>query len=63
MPQAYNASKEFQGKRVVVVSVPGAFTPACQGKHVGPFFENVDKMVQKGVDIVAIIATNDPFGK
>lgn len=27
IPQLYDASKEFAGKKVVIVSVPGAFTP------------------------------------
>lgn len=30
MPETYDASKEFAGKKVVIVSVPGAFTPGCQ---------------------------------
>jgi len=62
MPQEYDASKEFAGKKVVLVSVPGAFTPGCQAFHIPPYLENLDKIVQKGVDIVLVIANNDAWG-
>ena len=61
MPQEYDASKEFKGKKVVLVSVPGAFTPSCQAMHIPPYMQNLDKLVSKGVDLVAIIASNDSW--
>ncbi|EMC94577.1 hypothetical protein BAUCODRAFT_149714 [Baudoinia panamericana UAMH 10762] len=59
MPQEYDASKEFKGKKVVLVSVPGAFTPGCQAYHIPPYLENFDKLTSKGVDLVVVIAFND----
>lgn len=61
LPQSYDASKEFAGKKVVLVSVPGAFTPSCQAFHIPPYIENIDKLQSKGVDLVVVIASNDPF--
>lgn len=76
MPQLYDASNEFAGKRVVLVSVPGAFTPVsalveisfiidlwqgCQARHIPPYIENIDKLASKGVDLVVVIASNDAF--
>jgi len=61
LPQSYDASKEFAGKKVVLVSVPGAFTPSCQAMHVPPYLQNEDKLASKGVDLVVVIASNDPF--
>jgi len=60
-PQEYDAGKEWKGKKVVLVSVPGAFTPGCQAKHLPPYIENLSKLKEKGVDIVAFIAYNDAF--
>jgi alkyl hydroperoxide reductase 1 len=59
MPQEYNASKEWKGKKVVLVSVPGAFTPGCQARHLPPYVGNLDSIIDKGVDLVAVIASND----
>ncbi|EME49677.1 hypothetical protein DOTSEDRAFT_58872 [Dothistroma septosporum NZE10] len=61
LPQSFDASKEFAGKKVVLVSVPGAFTPGCQALHIPPYFTNLDKLLQKGVDLVVVIASNDSF--
>ncbi|KAL1599646.1 hypothetical protein SLS60_007449 [Paraconiothyrium brasiliense] len=58
-PQDYNASSEWKGKRVVLVSVPGAFTPSCQAYHLPPYIEQLDILKDHGVDQVAIIASND----
>ena len=61
MPQEYDASKEWQGKKVVLVSVPGAFTPGCQARHLPPYVNNIDQILQKGVDLVAVIGFNDSW--
>jgi len=61
IPVNYNASKEFAGKKVVLFSVPGAFTPGCSAYHLPGYIENLSKLKSKGVDIVAVIAFNDAF--
>lgn len=61
MPQEYDASKEFAGKKVVIVSVPGAFTPGCQAFHIPPYLQNLDKLQSQGVDLVVVIASNDAW--
>jgi len=60
-PQEYDASKEWSGKKVVLFSVPGAFTPGCQARHLPPYIEKLDELKGKGVDIVAVIAFNDAW--
>lgn len=52
---------EFREKKVVLVAVPGAFTPTCQANHLPGFIENVDALRAKGVEQVVVIASNDPF--
>ncbi|KAK4076541.1 uncharacterized protein Triagg1_4144 [Trichoderma aggressivum f. europaeum] len=58
-PVPYNASEEFAHKKVVLFSVPGAFTRTCSNKHLPGFLDNIDNFKKKGVDIVACIAHND----
>lgn len=61
LPIKYDASKEFQIKKVVLVAVPGAFTPTCQEKHVPSYLENLEKFKAKGVDQILVIASNDQW--
>lgn len=39
----------------------GAFTPSCSIQHLPGFIKNLDKIKGKGVDVVAVLAYNDPF--
>ena len=50
----------FLGK-VVLFSVPGAFTPTCDAKHLPGFVELADQIKAKGVDSIACTAVNDVF--
>ncbi len=60
-PGAMTTDELFGGKKVVLFSVPGAFTPACSTKHLPGFVENADAIRAKGVDTVACLAVNDAF--
>ncbi|KIM43827.1 hypothetical protein M413DRAFT_443708 [Hebeloma cylindrosporum] len=55
------STNEWKGKKVVIVSVPGAFTPTCHVNHLPPFVQKYDEFKAKGVDVVAVVAANDPF--
>lgn len=52
---------EFKDKKIVIVAVPGAFTPTCQEQHIVSYTRNVDALRAKGVDNVVIIASNDAY--
>ena len=50
----------FDGRKVVIFAVPGAFTPTCSERHLPGFIEHFEEFRKRGVD-VACIAVNDPF--
>lgn len=39
----------------------GAFTPTCSVSHLPPYLSGLSELKSKGVDIVAVLASNDPF--
>lgn len=50
---------EFAYKKVVLFSVPGAFTRTCSNQHLPGYLDNIDNFKKKGVDIIACVAHND----
>ena len=60
-PKEISTDDFFKGKKVVLLAVPGAFTPTCSIKHLPGFVQNADAFKAKGVDTIACIAVNDVF--
>lgn len=60
-PKELSTEELFKGKRVVLFSVPGAFTPTCDAKHLPGFVQLADQIRAKGVDTIACMAVNDVF--
>ena len=50
----------FDGKKVVLFAVPGAFTPTCSEKHLPGFIERFDEFRSRGIE-VACMSVNDAF--
>jgi peroxiredoxin len=51
----------FNGKKVVLIGMPGAFTPTCHRNHLPGYIEDAEKFRGKGVDTIAVTTTNDHF--
>ncbi len=57
----HNVTELFANKKVVLFAVPGAFTPTCSEAHLPGYVVLADQLKEKGVDLIACIATNDAF--
>ena len=55
------AEDVFNGKRVVVFGLPGAFTPTCSTKQVPGFDAIYDDLLAQGIDEVYCTSVNDGF--
>ena len=51
----------FAGKKVVVFSLPGAFTPTCSSNHLPRYEELYAEFQAQGVDAVICVSVNDAF--
>ena len=60
-PAEKSTADIFNGKKVVLFAVPGAFTPTCHKNHLPGFLKNADAIKAKGVDTIAVTGVNDVF--
>lgn len=51
----------FAKKRVVLFSLPGAFTPTCSTYQLPDFEKLFDKFVEKGIEEIYCLSVNDSF--
>ena len=51
----------FKGKRVVMFSLPGAFTPTCSGEQLPSYDRLYDMFINSNIDDVYCISVNDAF--
>ncbi len=50
----------FEGRKVLLFAVPGAFTPTCSEKHLPGFIARFEDFRNRGIEVVCM-AVNDPF--
>ena len=51
----------FKGKKVVVFSLPGAFTPTCSTSHLPRYEELYEDFKAQGIDAIVCVSVNDAF--
>ena len=60
-PKAFKTAEIFNEKKIILVSVPGAFTPTCSNEHLPGYMKLFDEFKKKGIDDIYFVASNDPF--
>ena len=56
-----NTDELFKGKRVVLFSLPGAFTPTCSGEQLPTYDQMFKSLTNQSIDDVYCISVNDAF--
>ena len=56
-----NTHKMFKGKRVILFSLPGAFTPTCSTQQLPGFEDMFEQFQDKGIDEIYCVSVNDTF--
>lgn len=51
----------FSGKSIIIVALPGAFTPTCSSTHLPGFEAKYDQLIDKGINEVYCVSVNDAF--
>ena len=51
----------FKGKRIVVLALPGAYTPTCSSTHLPGYEAHYDKIRKHGIDEIYVLSVNDAF--
>eukprot|EP00897_Mesotaenium_endlicherianum_P003109 jgi/Mesen1/2826/ME001732S01987 len=59
--QTIDVHKFGAGKKIVIVGVPGAFTPTCSLKHLPGFIAKAGELKSLGVEEIVCLSVNDPF--
>jgi peroxiredoxin len=60
-PMPRTAADVFNGKKVALFAVPGAYTPTCSNEHMPGFIKHLGELKAKGIDSIACTAVNDVF--
>ncbi|CEP23744.1 unnamed protein product [Cyberlindnera jadinii] len=62
LPISFKLSQEnLKGKKIVITSAPGAFTPTCTLSHIPGYVAKAKEFADKGVDKVFVITRDLPF--
>ena len=56
-----NSHEMFKDKKVIIFSLPGAFTPTCSTQQLPGYEDMFEQFQEKGIDEIYCISVNDSF--
>ena len=60
-PTTLKAHTILKDKKVLLVGVPGAFTPTCSDEHLPGYKKLASDFFSRGIEDIYVVSTNDPF--
>ncbi len=59
--QKVRSSELFEGKKIILIGMPGAFSPTCSMMHLPSFIKNVKEFNELGIDEIFCVLVNDVY--
>lgn len=59
--QEKTSAEIFGGKRLILIALPGAFTPTCSSTHLPGYEKHYEELKSLGIDEVICLSVNDAF--
>jgi peroxiredoxin len=56
-----NTKDIYEGKRIIIFALPGAYTPTCHNTHLPGYEKNYHKIKKMGIDEIYCLSVNDAF--
>tara|TARA_B100001287_G_scaffold267732_1_gene263224 strand:- start:861 stop:1361 length:501 start_codon:yes stop_codon:yes gene_type:complete len=58
--EGVNLDQYIGDRKVVLIGIPGAFTPTCMEKHLPGYVKNEREFLKQGIDEIICMSVNDP---
>ena len=58
--ESINLDQYIEDRNVILIGIPGAFTPSCTEKHLPGFVKNENSFYKKGIQEIICMSVNDP---
>ena len=55
-----NLDQYVEDRNVIIMGIPGAFTPTCTEKHLPGFVAHEQQLYDKGIEEIICLSVNDP---
>ena len=59
--EGHNIDQYIGDRKVILIGIPGAFTPGCTNTHLPGFVANERNFYRKGIQEIICLSVNDPF--